>query len=321
MYADYDETETCDAEFSFWTPAQGAVVETGADGHPVPLPSVPLPIHKEDLAEGDPDTNAIGCGLYDYLRQYPDCEGNGIYAGLLRDAYSHYLADLGAQIVMLDNKEVDAPYIRRKITCMKILRLLDPENPGLQQQLGLAYYDLALRFTELRNCHRHLVAAMGYLQRSLRYLPNNPGSLNVLGQIDYLLGDHPAAARRWEGVVKQLEKGPVREALVARLERIRGEVLPDHPLVDDLEAIGVAMEGYGRGEVQEAAVILERLEEEGTIPSEFPSAEFYYLLGMCRGKSGDQAGAFAAFDQALELDPDYGPALTAKNSILNDGRV
>ena len=90
-------------------------------------------MHPEALEAGDPSDDAIGNGLYDYLREFPDCLRNRSYAELLRDAYPHFLADLGAQILMLDHKEVDSTYIRRKITYMKILALLDSENVGLLQ--------------------------------------------------------------------------------------------------------------------------------------------------------------------------------------------
>lgn len=307
--------------FLFWTPEEGRTVTVGAERQAFLLPRTPLPVHREDIIDEKPSADAIGRGAYDYLRQFPDCPNNVVYAELLRDAFPHYLADLGAQIVMLENKEVDAPYVRRKMAYLKILLLLEPDNGGLLQRLGMVCYELGLMFNELRHCRGHLLAAMGYLQRSLRRLPGNLTSLNYLGQIDYLLGDYPAAVRGWRAVVAQLEDGSAREALAARIARTEKQGFPDHPPIDDLEAIGEAMERYGNGDFHGAGMILAKLEEEGTVPAEFPSPEFYYLLGMCRDKEGDAAGAFEAFDKALELAPDYAPALEGKNRILDGGRI
>ncbi len=306
-------------QYVLWTPTAGKTIETGADQHPVALPQLPLPLHRADLTD-DPTADAIGRGLYDYLRQFPDCPHNSCYAELLRDAFPHYIADLGSQIVMLDHKEVDVPYIRRKLTSLKILALLQPENPGLLQQIGMVNLELALLFSQLKDCRRHLLAAMGALQRSLLLQPDNPSCLNQLAQIDYLFGDYPAALRRWRQVVEMLLAGPVRQALTDKIAQIAGQQIPDHPLVDDLETIGEALELYGDGDLRNALLIFERLEEEGRVLSEFPSAEFYYLLGMCRGRSGDPAGSFAAFESALVLDPEFVPAIEAKERLVTDGR-
>lgn len=314
-----DKTLPESQSYILWTPGDGRSVAVGADRQPLPLTRVPLPVHREELAAGEPSDDAIGQGVYDYLRQFPDCPHNLCYAELLRDAFPHYLADLGAQIVMLEHKEVDAPYLRRKITYMKILGLLDPDNGGLLQQLGLAFYELGLMFSELRDCRRHLLAALGCLQRSLKRLPDNLASLNHMGQIDFLIGDYPSAARRWNAVAEALEDGPSRQALSDKIAHIDAQKVPDHPLVDDLEAIGAAMEQYANGDIRGALQALERLEEEGTVPTEFPSPEFYYLLGMCRFKEGDAAGAFEAFDKALAIDPEYAPALEGKECI-QEGR-
>lgn len=306
--------------YTFWTPPEGRVVEVGPEQRKVALPAIPLPVHREDLEGGEPSDDALGRGIYDYLRQFPDCPHNTAYAEILRDAYSHYLADIGSQAAMLAYKDVDAAYVQRKITCMKILALLEPDNPGLLQQIGMAQYDMAVTYSELGRTRRHLLNALGFLQRSLKFRPDDPVSLNYLGQIDFLLGDYPSAARRWGGVVAALEDGPARQALAAKLARIDAMDVPDHPLVDDLEAIGTALEACGAGDFQEAGMILEILEEKGTITAEMPSPEFFYLLGVCRVRNGDSGGAFESFEKALELDPEYQPALEGKEAVL-DGRA
>jgi tetratricopeptide (TPR) repeat protein len=302
--------------YSLWQPGAGRSVAAGADRHAVPLPEVPLPIYRKDLQEGEPGDEAIGQALYDYLRHFPNCAHNQVYAELLRDAYPHFLADLGAHILMLDNKEVDAPYVRRKLVGLKILALLDPENPGLMQQSGIACYDLGLSFSELNDCRQLLLEGMGFFQRALKRSPANPLLLNYLAQIDYLFGDYPAAARRWQEVVESLDNGPLRQELTERLQRIAKGEVPDHPLVDDLEGIGEAMVLAGGGDFHGARAILDHLEEAGVVAAEFPSAEFYYLMGLCRARTGDAAGAFAAFEEALILQPDHAGALEEKDRIL-----
>ncbi len=306
-------------EYLLWTPDEGDCVEVGPEREKLRLPQIPLPIHREDLEEGRPSTDAVGRGVYDYLRRFSDDPYSLQYAELLRDGFSHYLADIGAQILMLDHKEVDAAYIRRKIAGMQILLLLDPKNPGLLQRLGIEFYELGLMFSELNQCRPHLLKALGYLQRSLENLPDNPTTLNYLGQIDHLFGDYPAAGRRWQGVIDQVADPATREAFSQKIKGLEPENAPEAPLVDDLEAIGEAMSLYGRGEVEEAKTILEVLEESSPVPREFPSPEFYYFLGMCRGKAGDQAGAFEAFERSLALEPEYQPAIEAKEAIL-DGK-
>ncbi len=303
-------------DFLLWTPPAGRVVQVGPQRDQVALPEVPLPVRRKDVGSEEPSDNAIGEGLYDYLRQFPDDPHARQYARLLQEAYPHFLADLGAQIVMLEHKEVDAAYVQRKINYLKILALLEPGNPGLLEKLGISCFELGMMFAELPRTRAHLLKAMGYLQRSLNAHPENPTCLNVLAQIDYLLGDYPTAARRWSGVLEQIEDQNARRALLEKIARInRGEV-PDHPLLDDLEAIGAAMEHYGRGEVHEATTIMEILEEKNILANEFPLPEIFHLLGMCRARNGDPGGAFEAFEKALELDPGFAPALAGKEAIL-----
>jgi len=307
--------------FILWTPEPGHVVHVGAEQVPLALPEIPLPVRSTDLEEGDPSDNAIGQGIYDYLREFPDCSHNTAYAELLRDAYPHFLSDLGAQILMLDHKEVDSFYIRRKISYMKILALLDANNLGLQQRLGIEYFNLSQMFTEFGDCRQHLLKAMSCFSRVLQQQPDNLTALNYLGQIDYLFGDYPSAIARWQQLVADLEEGPSRQTLQAKIDRLTAEGMPAYPLIDDFELIWGAMECYGRGEIEEAATTLNIVEERGKFTEAFPSPEFYYLLGMCRSKNGDQGGAFESMEKALELDPDYSPALEAKDRLLDEGHV
>ena len=307
-------------DYRFWTPPAGTTVPVGAEERPVTLPNIPLPVHRQALAQGSPSADAIGNGVYDYLRQFPDCNNNRVYAELLRDAYPHFLADLGAHVVMLDHKEVDPPYVKRKINFLKILALLEPGNPGLQQQIGLAWFHLALSYTEMSASRSHLQQTLKHLQRALELQPGDPASLNVLGQADYLLGDYPAAQRSWGQLLEQMQPSGARQTLAAKVARLESADMPERALVEELEMVGQALELCGHEEFGEARKLLDELEEQGALPQELPAAEFHFLLGYCREKTGDAAGAFAAYDQALAIDADYQQAVAGRERIL-EGRA
>jgi tetratricopeptide (TPR) repeat protein len=284
------------------------------------LPKIPLPVNQADFIEGErPTDEQIGTGLYNYLRRFPDCPLNEAYARVLKDAYPYYISDLGSQIIMLEAKEVDPHYVRRKINYLKILALLESDNPGLLMRIGIAYFELALTYSEMLNIRRELVTALSWLKKSLLLVPRDMTVLNYLGQTCYLLGDYSAVVRYWQGVVDQLPEGQASLLLQERLQRIASGDLPVRPLAEDFEAVGVAMEHYHIREFDEARLIMDQLEEEGTIPREMPSPEFFYFLGLCREKAGDSAGAFEAYERTLEMDPEHEAAHDARERIL-DGK-
>jgi tetratricopeptide (TPR) repeat protein len=304
------------ATFNFWHPPTGYTVETGAESTDFLLPTIPLPLLNSKASEQTPSADMIGSGLYDYLRQFPDCPYNSEYAALLRDAWPHYLADLAAMIVMLDHKDVDAPYIRRKISGLQILLLLNSDNAGLKQQLGIAFYELALNYIELCHCRSHLTRAIRYFAEADKSLPHDPANLNYMAQIDYLLGDYPKAMERWQLLLTQVQDEPTQSTLLARIEKVKEQELPDHPLLVDLESIGEAMHFLASGEPEEAKAILEKLEQEQVVPTEFPNPEFYSLLAISRERSGDTCGAQAAFAKALELDPAHQESLDGLDRLI-----
>lgn len=307
-------------EYSFWTPEPKTVVKVGPEEISVFLPQISLPITQADYTEGErPTDKQIGVGVYNYLRRFPDCPFNTAYAKLLKDAYSYYISDLGSQIIMLEAKDVDPPYVRRKINYLKILALLEDDNPRLMMRIGIAYFELALIYSELINVRRELMNAVAWLKKSLLLVPDDMTVLNYLGQSCYLLGDYSAVSRYWQGVISQLPDGASRQTLQQRLERIASEDLPVRPLVEDFELVGVAMEHYHQQEFDDAKLIMDRLEEEGGVPREMPSPDFYYFLGLCREKAADSAGAFQAYSDALDLEADHEAAAEGRERIL-DGK-
>jgi len=297
--------------YFFWSPEPGKTVCAGPDQEEIPVPNIPLPI-KTDLCEsGEPTDDVIGTCIYDYLRQFPECPLNREYAEILRDAYPHYLADLGSQIVMLDHKDVEAPYVKRKIVSMQILLLLDPDNKGLLLQLGLNFYELGLMFPELPECRKHFTRAMRYLSA----VDNDASALNCLARIDYLMGDFPKAITRWGQVRGMVDDPAVRTAISAQIESLEALGEPERPLLQDLEDIGSAMQLMAGNDHDQAKLILEKLEEENIIPIQFPNPDFYYMLGICREKTGDLAGAFCSYNDALQLAPEHQPSIEARDRV------
>ncbi len=297
-----------DPEYQFYLPPAGRSVVSGSDEHQVVLPRIPLPLESMAVANAEPTDKQLGVGLYNYLRRFPDCPRNQEYAQLLRQAFPYYLSDIGAEILMLEAKDVDAPYIRRKINYLKIMLLLGPDNAQLLQKLGIAYFELGMIYVELIHIRREFSHAVTYLQRSLTLNPRDTATLNVLGQLSYLMGDYPAVLRYWQGVVDLIPDCEAKELLRQRLVRISAGRHPPRPLIDDLEGIGIATEHFAANEFAAAAEIMNRLEEEDTIPVELPSPEFYYFLALCREKTGESAAAFEAYHKALALDAEHQPS-------------
>lgn len=317
---DLDNCNLNPQQFVFWLPADDAVIHTGPEQQPVALPQVALPIKIADMetledAQQGPDDNMIGAGVYDYLRQFPECLNNQDYAELLRDGYSHFLADLAAHVVMLDQKDVEPSYVYRKLTYLKILRLLEPQNTGLLWQLAYGFYALGLTFTELPQVRRNLLDAMRFAQNLLKMKPEDPAALSLLADIDILFGDYPTAIKRLHKMLDLLTDEAMIIKVNSRLERCIEVGFPDHPLLDDLESIGHAMQLFSAGNHTLATELLERLEEDSYFMSELKSADFFCLLGMCRNKTGDHAGAFDALSQAMELEPEHEQARVVLESL------
>ena len=295
-----------DDDFLFWTPEAGDVVLVGPEQRAVPLPPQPLPIYSHATQDGcRPDDDALGAGIYEYLRRYPDCEGGYYLADLLRNAYPHYLGDIAAQVLMIDEKEVDAPFFRRKITGLKILALLEV-RPQLFYQLGRSYFEFATMFTELPHCRNHLLAAREYLRRALLLEAADPAALNLLAQIEAWFGMKDEALRLWQQAATLVAE-PTRSALLQRAAELQFGCR-ESPLIDELEALGETLVLIGSGDFVQALAILERLQEQGRVMAELPTPEFYYLLGHCREKCNDPGQALVAYLQALELDPEFSPA-------------
>ena len=306
-------------EYRFWLPPEGMTLTTGPDNEEIAVPQIILPLHSADLEKSpEPSEKMIGEGLYDYLRRFPDCPKNDEYAKIIKAAYPFYLADLGSQIIMLEAKEVDPPYIRRKINMLKILALLEPDNFDLLQRVGIAYFEISMIYTELIHVKRELSSARLWLENARRLQSDDIGNLNYLAQICYFSGNYPQAKLYWKIIADKLEEGDSKSELLGRIERIENAQLPPQPMIESLEAIGIAMEHYNIQEHAEACTIMERLEEEGSLPQEMPNPEFFYFLGLCREKTEDLAGAFESFTKTLELNPQHEAAQEGLDRIVDE---
>lgn len=299
------------SRFVLWHPPTGSVVEVGPEQLPVVLPEYPLPILRAGFDSEVPDTVQIGQGVYDYLRQFPECPGNSLYAGLLRDAFPHYLADLAAHAVMLDAKDVEPAYVLRKLTCLKILRLAEPANADLLRQLCRGYFELALDFAELANTRRHLLEAMRFGQELLRLDPDDLQALNVLAEVDLLFGDLPAAIDKLRRLQVLLADAAAAGQVGARLAELVQREYVEVTLVDELESVAEAIRLHLAGDDHAAIAVLEWIEEQGRLPKELPSANFYCLLAYCRRGCADLPGAMVALHKALDIEPGHPAALAA----------
>jgi hypothetical protein len=267
------------------------------------------------MAGDTPSDTAIGQSVYDYLRQFPDCIGNRIYAELLRDAFPHFITDLAAQAVMIDAKQVDPAFVMRKLTCLKILCLLEPGNRGLLGQLCSGYFELALEFSELARCRQHLREAMRFGQELLKLDSTDIQALSLLAEIDLFFGDMPAVLDKWGKLADLVEDPSTKDRIKARMAACSNGHCQDTALVDDLEILAEAMHLHAVGDDHQATSLLENLEMQGRLILLLPFADFYWLLGVCRQGCGDAGGAFVALQKALELDPDHAATRAALDSL------
>ena len=140
-----------------------------------------------------------------------------------------------------------------------------------------------------------------------------------MAQIDYLLGDYPKAIERWQILVDLVADYATQSAINARIDTLKEQPIPERPLLVDLESIGEAMRLLADGASEDAMMILEKLEYEQVVTTEFPSPEFFSLLAISRERSGDMSGAQAAFARALELEPTHQESLDGIDRLVQGG--
>jgi tetratricopeptide (TPR) repeat protein len=286
----------------YFTPPPGFVL-TGRDG----MVSMswdnkpPLPLLAEDFPDDQdgitPDYDMVGRGIYQALRLNPECTFAVEYAAVLKEAYPHIISELGGQIIMLDAKEVDTPYLDRKINFLKIMALLDPDNAGVQLEIARTFSDKGSRLGTLHQAVGSWYGAERALKRSLELDPANHHTAYEYGEALYVLGRYEQAADIWQGLPEGLDI-PAQRKIEARIAAILAGKLPLVPPVDYLTAIAVAVESHHTGRTDEAAAIIEDVLADPVFAEQFPMNEVYYLLGTCYQEMGMAHEAAEAFKRS-----------------------
>lgn len=286
----------------FYTPPDGYVL-TGRDGL-VNIPwegKPPIPLTDEDyqtLAEGGlPDYDMVGRGIYQTLRLDPECAGAAEYAGVLKEAYPHIVSELASQIVMLDAKEIDDPYIDRKINFLKIMTLLDPSNAGLPLEIARTFTERGSRLSNLHQAVSCWYEAERYLKKALELAPEDRHAAYEYGEALYVLGRYERAAETWSEVLPFFEPAG-RARIEARIAGILSGKTPRVPPLDYLTALSVAVEQQHSGHDDEAAAIIEDVLSDPVFAEQFPMNEVYFLLGTCYQNIGLMAEAGQAFKRS-----------------------
>ena len=293
---------------SYYYPEAGAVLSARDGKVAAPLGGFPLPLLKEDFSAAEPSYDAVGRGLYYLLRANPDAAFAAQYAALLSDAYPHLLAELATYLVMLDRKDVDLPYLDRKITYLKIFSLLEPGSHRLPLEIGVTLVEKGLTLAALGNTTLHLFSAEKFLRKAFNLAPDDIQTRHLLGEVCYLLGKYRQTADFWHDI----SDGVSPETAVKinkRLKLIANDEAPLIPAVDYLQAVGVALEAYEAADYEEAAAIILDVLAAVEGFEEFPLAEINYLLGLCYVRLDSPRYAEQYLRRALELYPDYAEAV------------
>jgi len=261
----------------------------------------PVPLLEEDFAAaeaiGAPDYDMVGRGIYQALRLNPECAGAAGYAAVLKEAYPHIVSDLGGQIIMLDAKEVDTPYLDRKINFLKIMALLDPDNAGLPLEIARTYVDKGSRLSSMQHAVPCWYAAEKQLKRSLDLNPGDIHAAYEYGETLYVLGRYEQAAEVWSELIDLLGSAE-RARVEARIAGILAGKLPMVPPLDYLTALAVAVEQHHNGFSDDAAAIITDVLSDEIFAAQFPLNEVYYLLGTCYQEIGLMDEAAEAFKRS-----------------------
>jgi tetratricopeptide (TPR) repeat protein len=261
----------------------------------------PIPLLDEDFLTiaGDivPDYDMVGRGIYQALRQNPECTFATDYAAVLKEAYPHIISELGGQIIMLDAKEVDTPYLDRKINFLRIMSLFDPGNAGLHLEIARTLTDKGSRLSTLHQAISSWYGAEKALTKALELDPANYHAAYEYGEALYVLGRYEKAALVWQGITAGIGISEQRK-IETRIAAILAGKLPLVPPVDYLTAISVAVEAHHTGRNDDAAAIIEDILADPVFAEQFPMNEIYYLLGTCYQEMGMAHEAAEAFKRS-----------------------
>jgi tetratricopeptide (TPR) repeat protein len=292
------------AGITYYYPKADFLLEARDGKVKIPLVDLPIPLLKEDLSGTEPTYDAVGRGIYQFLRMSPDARWAQQYAFLLRDAYPHLLAELATNLVMLDNKDVDLPYLDRKIGYLKIFSLLESENHHFPLEIGAAYFEKGLTLAALSNTTLNFFTAEKYLRKALQLKQDDLKARNLLAEVCYLIGKYADAHVLWREVLDNVEADAAVKIRI-RLDRIEQARVPQVPAVDYLQAVGVALEAFEVSDFEESAAIILDVIDEVSVFEEFPLAEINYLLGLCYVRLDMPKYAEQYLQEALSLRPEF----------------
>jgi len=299
---------------SYYYSRQGAVLKARDGKVAIPLYGFPIPLLKDDFTTEEPSYDAVGRGIYHLLRANPDAVSAARYAELLRDAYPHLLAELATHLVMLDKKDVDLPYLDRKIAYLKIFSLLEPENPRFPLEIGATFLDKGMTLAALGNTTLHLFSAEKFLRRAHQLSPDDTQIMHMLGEVCYILGKYQDAAANWMAIIDKVNPDTA-DKIRTRTAAITTGNAPTIPVIDYLQAVGVALEAYESDDYEEAAAIILDVMDAVSGYDEFPLAEINYLLGLCYLKLDIPKYAEQYLREALLLRPDYNEAVVELQNL------
>lgn len=273
----------------------------------------PVPLLDDDhraLAGALPGYDAVGRGIYQALRTEPGCLHAPRYAALLKEGYPHYVSELASHILMLGEKDVEVPYLDRRVNLLSIFALMEPQDPHFPLEIGTTLLDKACRFSALHLSTVTLYRAEQYLSRALELACDEPRALSALAEVSFLLGKYDQAAALWRRLLPGLSEAAA-AVVNGRLERIAKGELPRVPAVDYLEAIAGALAMKDDGAYIEAAAILTDVMSDAYFALEFPMPEIPYLLALCCIDMGGVGDARTFLRQALRMNPDFAEAQAA----------
>lgn len=267
---------------SYFQPANGYRL-TGRDGAvDLAWGDWPLPLLDEDyravLESGTPGYDQVGRGIFQALRINPDCAFASQYAAVLQQAYPHIIAEIGGEAIMLDAKQVDTPYLDRKVTLLKIMTLMEPANAGLWREIGRTLMEKGTRLDALHLALQAWYGAEKHLGRSLELEPDDLATAYQFGETHYVLGHYEQALAIWEPLLARCGEAETLR-LSARIEAIRRGELPKLPPVDYLTALAVALE-LRQDDLHETVAIIEDVLADQVFCDQFPMVEVTGLLAQ-----------------------------------------
>lgn len=268
---------------AYYMPPSDFII-TGRDGSVAISWDFPIPLSHEDFAKCSatppPSYDQIGSGMYRALRTRPDCLYAVDYARVLKEGYPHIIAEIGGEAIMLDVKEVDTPYLDRKINLLRIMGLLEPDNAHLWREIGKTYMEKGSRLEASHSAVHSWYAAERFLKQALELDARDSQIKILLAETHYMLGHYAKAVALWEQALLDLEDTQ-KQKVAARIASIQTGNQPRVPVVDYLTALAVAFEQHQNEAYYEAAAIIEDVLLDEEFCKQYPLTGVFQFLEQC----------------------------------------